>query len=329
MGPNFSLILKTENLKKYFSVRSPHLKRHTGWIRAVDGVSLSIERGEIFGVVGESGCGKSTLGKTILGIFKPTAGDVFFNGKRISNLPFRQIRDVRKQIQYVYQDPGASLDPWWAIGRSLKEPLKIHEKLDTSEMANRVRNILRAVGLEEEHAHRYPHEFSGGQQRRIGLARVLIISPSLIIFDEPTSGLDVSVQATVLKLFQTLREEFRLTYLFISHDLAVIRIICNRVAVMYLGKIVEEGDTDLIFESPKHPYTEVLLAAIPSIEPEAESDRAGELIGGEPPTEQHLPSGCSFHARCSKAGKICTQQEPELVEIEDGQKVACHLMSRR
>lgn len=319
------IILRVEGLKRFFSVKSKFLKRHIGWIRAVDGVDFEIERGEIFGLVGESGCGKSTLGKTILGIYKPNGGDVYFEGNRISNLSQKDMRAVRKKIQYVYQDPGASLDPWWTVGRSLKEPVKIHENLPNSEMNQKVKNILNAVGLEENHAQRYPHEFSGGQQRRIGLARVLILNPSLIIFDEATSGLDVSVQATILKLFKELKEEFGLTYIFISHDLAVIRMMSNRIAVMYLGRIVEEGDTALIFDTPKHPYTELLLAAIPVIQKKGNARRSEQIIKDEPPSPQNIPSGCRFHVRCQKKKEICTKEEPRVIEMGDGRRIACHL----
>jgi oligopeptide/dipeptide ABC transporter ATP-binding protein len=319
-----NIILKIENLKKFFPVKSEFLKRQIGWIKAVDGVDFEVKKGEIFGLVGESGCGKSTLGKTILGIYKPNDGTVYFEGNRISNLDISEISLIRKRIQYVYQDPGASLDPWWTIGKCLKEPLKIHEQLSNSEMEKKIKDILMAVGLEEDHIYRYPHEFSGGQQRRIGLARVLILNPSLIIFDEPTSGLDVSVQATVLKLFKQLKEQFDLTYISISHDLAVIRMMSYRVAVMYLGKIVEEGDTALIFGSPKHPYTQVLLAAIPRIQPERRFNKLDELIEGEIPNPQDIPTGCRFHPRCHKAKGICTEKEPQLIQMSDGRKVACH-----
>lgn len=325
MDASDHIILTTENLKRYFSVKSNFLKRHIGWIRAVDGVNLGVKKGEILGLVGESGCGKSTLGKTILGIYRPTEGTIYFEGERISHLPLHEIRPIRKKIQYLYQDPGASLDPWWTIGKSLREPLKIHESFSKMEIEERVAGILRAVGLEEDHAYRYPHEFSGGQQRRIGLARILILNPSLIIFDEPTSGLDVSVQATVLKLFKELKGKFHLTYMFISHDLAVIRMVSQRVAVMYLGKIVEEGDTELVFESPIHPYTQLLVAAIPQIKSQGKVRDWDNLIKGEPPNPQNIPPGCRFQPRCPQAKGICVGGEPELVEISDGRKVACHI----
>lgn len=319
------IILRTENLKKYFPVRSQFLRRQIGWIRAVDGVDLQVKKGEILGLVGESGCGKSSLGKTILGIYQPTSGAVYFSGDRISQLPLRQIRPLRKKVQYVYQDPGASLDPWWSVGESLKEPLKIYEPISKSEMDERVRSILKAVGLEEDNARRYPHEFSGGQQRRIGLARALILNPSLIIFDEPTSGLDVSIQATILKLLAELKGRFELTYIFISHDLAVIRMISQRVAVMYLGKIVEEGKTQMIFNSPKHPYTQFLLSAIPQIGVKGQVGRLGKPIAGEPPDPQDLPPGCRFHPRCQSSNPICTQLEPKLMKVSDHHSVACHV----
>lgn len=316
-------ILEAQQLKKYFSVRSPLLRRHLGWIRALDGVSFSVHQGEIFGLVGESGCGKSTLGKTLLGIYQPTAGAVIFKGRKISNLPKREAKKVRREIQYVYQDPGASLDPWWTIERTLREPLVIHTKLSRIEMRERVVKMLQAVGLEEEHLSRYPHEFSGGQQRRLALARILTLNPDLIIFDEPTSGLDVSVQATILKLFQDLQQQFNMTYLFISHDLSVVRMMCHRVAVMYLGIIVEMGPTEEIFEHPKHPYTKALLAAIPK--PVVNPDQEDIILEGEPPSPEHLPSGCRFRLRCPYAeDDPCALQEPPLEHINEAHQVACH-----
>ena len=292
----------------------------------MDGVDLAIKKGEIFGIVGESGCGKSTLGKTILGVYRPTGGRVYFSGKEISNLSWEKIKTVREKIQYVYQDPGESLDPWWRVGKTLRESLVIHHGyLDTKEMDERVKSILKEVGLEQDHIYRFPHEFSGGQQRRLGLARILILNPSLIIFDEPTSGLDVSVQATILNFFKEIKEIHGLTYIFISHDLEVIRMMTERVGVMYLGKMVEDGHTELIFDSPRHPYTQLLLSAIPKIEPKVEDDQWENLIVGEPPDPQNIPLGCRFHPRCPQAKGTCADTEPELVEMSDGRKVACHV----
>jgi oligopeptide/dipeptide ABC transporter ATP-binding protein len=317
-------ILEIRNLKKYFPVKSRYLRRRLGWLRAVDDISFTIQKGEIFGIVGESGCGKSTLGKTILGIYRVSGGEVYFNGEKINDLPWKKLKIVRKKIQYVYQDPGASLDPWWRIGKILREPLLVHEKLSSAEMNKEVKLILKDVGLDEDHMYRFPHEFSGGQQRRLGLARILILNPSMIIFDEPTSGLDVSVQATILNFFKEVKELHDLTYIFISHDLEIIRMMTDRVAVMYLGKIVEYGNTRLIFESPEHPYTRLLLSAIPKIEAK-EKEEPEEMIVGEIPDPHHLPPGCRFQSRCSRAKDRCGLEEPQVQQLMDGRFVACHL----
>lgn len=317
-------ILEIRKLKKYFPIRSRYLKRKIGWVKAVDDVSFEVKKGEIFGIVGESGCGKSTLGKTILRIYRPTEGEVYFNGQRIDHLSWERIKAVREKIQYIYQDPGASLDPWWRIGKILREALVIHGHLDTKEMNERVKSILKEVGLEEDHIYRFPHEFSGGQQRRLGLARILILNPSMIIFDEPTSGLDVSVQASILNFFKEIKEVHNLTYIFISHDLEIIRMMTDRVVVMYLGKIVETGDTELIFQSPMHPYTQVLLSALPKIEPKSKIDGKEDLVMGEPPDPQNLPSGCRFRPRCPNAKDVCEHQEPQILQVADGRFVACN-----
>jgi len=315
-----TLLLEVADLVRHFAVRNA-FGRRVGWLRAVDGVSLTVRAGETLGLVGESGCGKSTLGKTVMGIYAPTAGEIRFRGREIGRLPTRERRKVAKDLQYVYQDPGASLDPRWKIVHSLHEPLKIHTRLSRAQREAEVQGILRAVGLPDAHLDLYPHELSGGQQRRVGLARILTLRPQMVILDEPTSGLDVSVQASVLKLLRSLQETFALTYLFISHDLAVVRVMCQRLAVMYLGKIVESGDTRAIFKEPRHPYTQSLLAAVPRI-----GGRRVTLefsLPGEPPNPRDLPSGCRFRTRCPLVKDVCASEEPPLREV-GGHLVACH-----
>ena len=313
-------LLETVDLVRHFPVRNA-FGRRTGWLRAVDGVSLVVRAGETLGLVGESGCGKSTLGKTVMGIHTPTRGEIRFLGREIGRLPKRERRQVARDLQYVYQDPGASLDPRWKVVHSLHEPLKIHTTLSRRERAREVQAILRAVGLPDAHLDLYPHELSGGQQRRVALARILTLRPRLVILDEPTSGLDVSVQASVLKLFRGLQQTFALTYLFISHDLAVVRAMCQRLAVMYLGKIVEEGDTRAVFETPRHPYTQALLAAVPRIGGRRVTEDFA--LEGEPPNPRDVPSGCRFRTRCPLAKEICAVEAPPLREVA-GTLVACH-----
>jgi len=314
-------LLEVADLVRHFPVRNA-FGRRIGWLRAVDGVSLSVAPGETLGLVGESGCGKSTLGKTVMGIYTPTAGDIRFAGREIGRLAQGERRAVAKDLQYVYQDPGASLDPRWKVLHSLHEPLKIHTRLSRVERDREVRAILTAVGLPDAHLDLYPHELSGGQQRRVGLARILTLRPRLVILDEPTSGLDVSVQASVLKLFRSLQQTFALTYVFISHDLSVVRAMCARIAVMYLGKIVELGDTAAIFERPRHPYTQSLLAAVPLIG--ARRISQDFRLAGEPPNPRDVPSGCRFRTRCPLAEDRCAVDEPAL-RLVDGRAVACHV----
>jgi oligopeptide transport system ATP-binding protein len=314
-------LLEVVDLVRHFPVRNA-FGRRIGWLRAVDGVSLSVAPGETLGLVGESGCGKSTLGKTVMGIYTPTAGDIRFAGREIGRLARGERRAVAKDLQYVYQDPGASLDPRWKVLHSLHEPLKIHTRLSRVERDREVRAILTAVGLPDAHLDHYPHELSGGQQRRVGLARILTLRPRLVILDEPTSGLDVSVQASVLKLFRSLQQTFALTYVFISHDLSVVRAMCARIAVMYLGKIVELGDTAAIFERPRHPYTQSLLAAVPLIG--ARRISQDFRLAGEPPNPRDVPSGCRFRTRCPLAEDRCAVDEPAL-RLVDGRAVACHV----
>jgi oligopeptide/dipeptide ABC transporter ATP-binding protein len=319
-GGDDARLLDVVDLSRHFVVRTA-FGRRTGWLRAVDGVSFSVRAGETLGLVGESGCGKSTLGKTVMGIYAPTAGEIRFLGREIGRLRGRERRKVARDLQYVYQDPGASLDPRWKVKRSLHEPLRIHTRLSRAERDAEVEAILRAVGLPDAHLDLYPHELSGGQQRRVGLARILTLRPRLIILDEPTSGLDVSVQASVLKLFRRLQETFALTYLFISHDLAVIRAMCQRVAVMYLGKLVEVGDAISLFEAPRHPYTRSLLAAVPRIGGRRVTQEF--VLEGEPPNPRDIPSGCRFRTRCPLVQAVCATDEPPLRPV-GGQLVACH-----
>jgi oligopeptide/dipeptide ABC transporter ATP-binding protein len=316
-----SPLLEVRDLARHFAIRNA-FGRRIGWLKAVDGVSLDVKPGETLGLVGESGCGKSTLGKTVMGIWRPTAGEIRFLGREIGRLRGAARRRVAKDLQYVYQDPGASLDPRWKIRRSLHEPLIIHTTKSRAERDAEVHAILRAVGLPDAHLDLYPHELSGGQQRRVGLARILTLRPRLVILDEPTSGLDVSVQASVLKLFRGLQVAFALTYLFISHDLAVVRTMCQRVAVMYLGRIVELAETATLFEAPRHPYTQSLLAAVPRIGGRRVTQDFA--LEGEPPSPRHLPSGCRFRTRCPIAVARCAEEDPPLRDV-GGPRVACHL----
>jgi oligopeptide transport system ATP-binding protein len=292
-------------------------------LSAVDDVGFAVVRGEILGIVGESGCGKSTLGKTLIGVLRPDAGSIRFEGRAVHALKGAALRGVRRHMQYIYQDAGAALDPRWTIARSLDEPLVIHTRLARPARQAKVREILASVGLREEHLSLYPHELSGGQQRRVGLARVLALSPKLLILDEPTSGLDVSVQATILKLLRVLWRRYQLTLLFISHDLAVVRSIATRVAVMYLGRIVEIGLTADVFTRPLHPYTRSLLAAVPM--PGGRRVIEEAWLEGEPPAAVALSGGCRFRNRCPMAVARCAEEDPRLRLVAPGREVACHL----
>jgi oligopeptide transport system ATP-binding protein len=316
-------VLEVRNLKKHFHVGGGFLARGSALnIRAVDDVSFAVRRGETFGLVGESGCGKTTLGQTIIRLYNPTAGSIVFNGTDISRLKPNELRKHRRKMQMIFQDPSASLDPRMTVGSIIGEPLNIYGIGSKEERTERVRELLRVVGLNSYFTNRYPHEFSGGQRQRIGIARSLAMNPDLVICDEPVSALDVSVQAQVLNLLRQLQSDFNLTYLFIAHNLAVVAHISDRVGVMYLGKLVEIGEAKTITEQPKHPYTQALISAIPLADPGRKRDRV--ILEGDVPSPANPPSGCRFHPRCPVARADCSEREPDLREITPGHWVACH-----
>jgi len=319
-------LVRVENLKVWFPIKSGLvLDRHVGDIKAVDDVSLEIERGETVGLVGESGCGKSTMGRAILRLYEPTAGKIIFDGRDISHLGEAELRPLRRRMQMVFQDPFASLNPRHSVGRIVSEPLRVHGLSRRKQAASRVRELLEIVGLPADAGTRYPHEFSGGQRQRIGLARSLALNPDFIVCDEPVSALDVSIQAQIVNLLESLQKDFDLTYLFIAHDLAVVRHISDRIAVMYLGKIVEVSPAAELYENPLHPYTISLLSAVPIPDPEVERERETILLAGDLPSPANPPPACRFHTRCPYVQETrCRDEEPPLRKLESGHWVACH-----
>ncbi len=316
-------LLEIRNLKKHFPVGDGLFSRGKGAVKAVDGVNLTIEEGETVGLVGESGCGKSTLGRTILRLIEPTSGEVVFQGKNLLTMSQRELREIRRQMQIIFQDPYASLNPRMRVGEIVGEGLEIHKLAKGKAKRDRVMELLHQVGLREDHIERYPHEFSGGQRQRIGIARALAVSPKFIVCDEPVSSLDVSIQAQIINLLQELQEKMHLTYLFISHDLRVVEHLSHRVAIMYLGKVVEIAKSDTIYRDAKHPYTRALLSAVPIPNMSLKKERI--VLEGDVPSPVNPPPGCTFHPRCSYREALCSQSEPALDFGADGHGVSCHV----
>jgi oligopeptide/dipeptide ABC transporter ATP-binding protein len=316
-------LIEVENLKKYFPVKKGILSRTVGEVRAVDGVSFTIKRGETLGLVGESGCGKTTVGRTILRLIEPTAGRVSFNDENLLELNGKKLRSLRASLQIIFQDPFSSLDPRMNVGQIIAEPIRNHMKVSKTEIRQRVAYLMERVGLHPEQISRYPHEFSGGQRQRIGIARALALNPLAIICDEPVSALDVSIQAQVINLLARLQEEMQLSYLFIAHDLSVVEHISDRVAVMYLGRIVELATDKALYQNPLHPYSQALLAAVPI--PDPEISRKKILLQGDVPSPMNPPTGCTFHTRCPECMDTCSQEIPVFKNMGNDHWVACHL----
>jgi len=321
------VLVQVKDLKKYFPItRGIVIQRQVGAVKAVDGISFDVYRGETLGLVGESGCGKSTTGRTILQLYRPTAGEVHFEGADLVNIKGEDLRRMRRRMQMIFQDPYASLNPRMTVGNIIGEPLEVHGIAKGKERRERVQELLRVVGLNPYFVNRYPHEFSGGQRQRIGVARALALNPAFIVCDEPISALDVSIQAQVVNLLEDLQQEFGLTYLFIAHDLSMVRHISTRVAVMYLGKIVELTDRYSLYHNPQHPYTKALLSAVPIPDPVVEEKRRRIILEGDVPSPVNPPKGCNFNTRCPVAIDRCFEEDPEFREISSLHWCACHLV---
>jgi oligopeptide transport system ATP-binding protein len=324
--PATDVLLEVRDLVKHYPVSSGLFGRQVGVVRAVDGVSFTIRRGETLGLVGESGCGKTTTGRCILQLERPTSGSVRFEGQELTTLGPAALRSVRRRIQVIFQDPYSSLNPRMTVSQIVGEPLAVHGLAgDAPARAGRVQELLRQVGLLPQHGRRYPHQLSGGQRQRVGIARALALEPSLIICDEPVSALDVSIQAQIINLLEDLRRDLGLTYLFVAHDLSVVRHISDRVAVMYLGRVVELADRQTLYEAPRHPYTKALLSAVPIPDPEVEARREHVVLAGEVPSPLSPPTGCAFHPRCPIAVEECQRTRPLLRDLGPGHQAACHL----
>jgi oligopeptide/dipeptide ABC transporter ATP-binding protein len=324
VSTNGSPLVEVVHVKKYFPIKKGVISREVGRVHAVDDVSFAVREGETLGLVGESGCGKSTLGRTIVRLLEPTAGDVVFQGRSIGKLGARALRPLRRQMQMVFQDPYASLNPRKRVGSIVGDPMRIHGVGTKRERKQRVQELLEVVGLSPEHYNRFPHEFSGGQRQRIGVARALALRPKLVVADEPVSALDVSVQAQVINLLDELQDEFKLTYIFIAHDLGVVRHVSDRIAVMYLGKLVELSPAEELYQRPIMPYTEALLSAVPIPDPDLSEQRERIVLQGDVPSPIDPPSGCRFHPRCRYMTDICRDVEPPLTDYGNGHLAACH-----